>query len=155
MLPQLEETLRTWPGQAELWRAWLAWAPFAKPDPSPLPLLESLPLWSEKPGWEATLPGEVHLAVAAAYRRRGDFQAMRDWFQEAWRGLDKRPLDQLTEWEKADVLELRSQRGISIFQGYREALAALRLDGELLELEQRWAAMTRPVDPKGKPNVVR
>lgn len=141
VLAELERVLRSWPRDGELWRAWISWSRFHPRQPSPVALAQGLPYWSPDADWRAALPMGVHLAVAGELRRKGDFQTMRTWFQAAWGGLDHRPLAELRPWERTGMRSARLEAGTAIVTPLAEALRALGLQEQRLELERVFAAM--------------
>jgi len=141
VLPLLEERLRTWPSRPGLWKAWISWARFHPGRPSILDLAQSLPFWSPGADWRAGLPYAVQREVAADMRARGDFLRMRDWFQAAWDRLDRRPLKDLRPWERQWAQERRAEEDTAVFRPLRDALRALGLHAEQLELERAFGAM--------------
>ena len=140
-LPALEESLRSWPSRAHLWRAWISWARFHPAEPSVLALAQRLPFWSPRGDWRAGLPYEVQRTVAAELRRQGDFATMREWFRGVWASLDQRPLRQLHRGEQHWVLERRREEETAVFRPLREALAALNCTQEQAELERVFGEM--------------
>lgn len=148
VLPDLEARLRAWPGDSGFWEAWIAWARFHPQRPSPLALVRSLPHWAPAGDWRASLPFAVHRAVAAEMRRAQDFREMRDWFQELWDGLDHRPLKDLRPWERTWFQERRAEEETAVFQPLREALRALGMTGQLLDLERTFGAMVGRTAPR-------
>jgi hypothetical protein len=140
-LPELEAGLRSWPGDAELWQAWISWSRFHPGRPGILELARSLPYWNPNGDWRTSLPYATQRAVAAELRRQGNFQLMRDWFQAAWDLLDHRPLKDLRPWEKSYLLERRREEDTAIFRPLRDALRALAMNEQLLELERTFGAM--------------
>jgi len=141
VLPELEASLRGWPGDALLWQAWISWSRFHPGRPLILELARSLPYWNPNGDWRTSLPYAVQRAVAAELRRQGNFQLMRDWFQAAWDLLDQRPLKDLRPWEKPYLLDRRRAEETAIFQPLRDALRALGMNEQLLELERTFGAM--------------
>ncbi len=141
VLPRLEERLRTWPRDAGLWKAWIAWSRFHPGRPSLLALAEDLPHWSPGADWRAALPYPVLRRVAAELRRQGAFPQMRAWFQAAWDRLDQRPARDLRPWERRWILERRAEEDTAVYQPLREALRALGLHAEQVDLERTFAAM--------------
>lgn len=141
VLPALEERLRTWPSRPDLWKAWISWARFHPGKPSILDLVQSLAFWSPVADWRAGLPYAVQREVAVDLRARGDWSRMRDWFQAAWDRLDKRPLKDLRPWERHWVQERRAEEDTAVFRPLRDALRALGLHAEQLELERAFGAM--------------
>ncbi|BDU74177.1 hypothetical protein [Mesoterricola silvestris] len=141
VLPQLESLLRAWPTDAALWRAWISWAPFHPGHPSILAQAQGLPYWFPDGDWRTALPYDVQRAVAAELRRQGDFNQMRDWFQASWDVLDHRSLRDLRPWERSWYHERRVQEDTAVFQPLREALRALGLHEQQIELERTFGAM--------------
>lgn len=141
VLAELETQLRSWPGFADLWEAWVSWARFHPARPSIVHLAKDLPYWHPEGDWRAGLPYVVHRAVAAELKRQGQFLQMRDWFQSAWDQLDRRPMKDLRPWERSWASERRTEEETAIYQPLREALRALGMNDQLLELQRQFSAM--------------
>jgi len=87
-MPDLEAALKRWPSTPWLWRTWVSWAPLHPAHPSPQAFVLSIPVPEPRSRWLCALPVEIHAAVKAeliAGRRQDE---IRDWFKEAWSGLD-------------------------------------------------------------------
>ncbi len=140
-LPGLETLLRSWPSDTRLWRTWISWARFHPGRPSILGLARGLPHWFPGGDWRTALPYAVQRAVADELRAQGDFLQMREWFQACWDLLDHRPLRELRPWERAWYLERRAQEDTSVFRPLRDALGALGLHEQQIELEKAFGAM--------------
>jgi len=147
-LPALEQTIRSWPNRAYLWRAWLSWAQFHPRKPSVLALAQATAFWSPGGDWRAWLPYEVQRAVAAELRRQGSYLAMREWFRSIWDHLDHRPLAALRQHERPWVLERRREEETAVFNPLRDALMALGCKDELNELERMFAEMMGRTPPR-------
>ena len=89
--PEVESALRRWPRDPLLWRVWASWQPFMGDDkslsPSILAFAESLPVFGSMDQWRASLPKQVHEAIAKECLEARRFQPMLDWFQSAVNGL--------------------------------------------------------------------
>ena len=141
VLPELENQLRSWPADAELWRTWIAWSRFHPGRPFLLDLARSLPFWNPAGDWRTLLPYDVQRAVAAELSRQGNFQIMRDWFQASWDLMDHRPLKDLRPWERQYYTDLRREEDTAVFRPLRDALKALGMNEQLLDLERTFGAM--------------
>lgn len=141
--PELRSALERWPGDAYLWRAWVAWAAFLPKPPSVLGMAQGIPVFGPRAAWAATLPAAVHQAIAAECRQATRFSDMADWFGGAWAEL--RPGSS----NPAEAKRTASSGEQAIFEGYREALVALKRVDELKEMGQRWGDLRAPA--KGKP----
>ena len=88
---EVESALRRWPRDPLLWRIWVSWRPFMAEDksilPSTLAFAEGLPVFGSMDLWRASLPKQVHEAIAKECLETRHFQAMLDWFQSAANGL--------------------------------------------------------------------
>jgi hypothetical protein len=135
-LPELEQDLERWPDRPDLWRAWLSWSRLHPRTPSPLALARRLPVWGSEATWSARLPAEVHKAVAEEFRAQGRFEDMRQWFQDAWDGVDKRMLRRFPAAGPPWIQEQRKTLREGILEPLRESLVALRRDAELLALDR-------------------
>jgi hypothetical protein len=139
VLPTLDADLECWPDQARLWRDWLAWAKLHPRQPSALFMAQRLPLWGEAASWSSRLPTEVHKAVAEELRISGRFEDMRQWFQAAWDGVDKRSRGRgpgTPGW----LLVQRRNIQETLVAPLREALIAQRRDAEVVALDREVAA---------------
>lgn len=89
--PEVESALRRWPRDPLLWRIWISWRPFMAEDksilPSTLAFAESLPVFGSMDPWRASLPKQVHEAIAKECLEGRRFQPMLNWFQSAMNGL--------------------------------------------------------------------
>jgi hypothetical protein len=125
--------LQRWPGNAGLWRAWIAWSAFLSKPPSVLAFAAGLPVFGPREVWISQLPAEVHRAVAKECRNGRRFGLMTDWFEGAWASLVSRVRasdpPQVTEGERA------------IYEGYRETLTLLGRTADRAELERAWASL--------------
>ncbi len=138
VLPELAASLQRWPANRSLWQAWLAWSAFVPLPPSVVAFAEGLPIFGPRADWKLLLPGEVHRAVAAEFRKTRRFELMADWFREPWRALVA-PLR-----ERPSELPSASAGETAIHEGYLEALKALKLTLEAAEAEQRWRQARSP-----------
>ncbi len=140
VLPELEEAIRHWPSQPAFWKAWVSWAAFHPRHPSVLNMAQQVELWGSKTRWIVGLPREVHEAVAEALRSQADFEAMRQWFQEARTGLGQFPqnLRDREAWMEAAQ---------PIFGFLREALVKLHRDANVVALDREWQVFTRLTAP--------
>ena len=143
LLPELEQELRAWPSRSGLWRTWVQWAALHPQRPSPLVLVRGLALWGSERRFGASLPKEVHQAVAEELRQGGRFEEMRAWFQDAWDGLG--PGGFYRGRSQVAFLGPRAERlkdlETAIVSPLREALGVLRRNRELLALDAAFAAM--------------
>ncbi len=149
VLPDLEQDLERWPDRPDLWRAWLSWSRLHPRTPSALALARRLPVWGSEAAWSARLPVEVHKAVAEEFRAQGRFEEMRQWFQEAWDGVDRRALRRFPTaappWFQSQFKALRE----GVLDPLREALVALRRDGDVVALDREVAAWTGATPKEG------
>ena len=139
VLPDLETDLEHWPDQPDLWRDWLAWSRLHPRQPSVLLLARRLPLYGVEAAWSSRLPAEVHKAVAEELRAPGHFEAMRQWFQDAWNGVDKQTRRRgptIPQWLRTQRRNLKE----AIVDPLREALVALRRDSDVVALDREVAA---------------
>lgn len=150
LLPELEADLRRWPGRVAAWRAWLGWSRFHPTRPTPLALARTLPVWGDPRRWSARLPAEVHEAVAQELRSQGRFEELRAWFQDAWEGLDKRPMGRGGGF-RGTLLKTRQELGDVIVNPLREALALLKHYQDLKALEEAYQAWLSGAQVPGQP----
>lgn len=138
VLPEAERELQAWPTRTSAWRLWMAWARFHPSNPSPLSFARTLPVWGSGSRWASRLPKEVHATVAEELRAAGRFEEMRAWFQEAWDGLDKRPLPSFRAYGnfRAMILQQRREQGESIAAPLKEALTVLRRTAEAKQVDE-------------------
>lgn len=134
MVPELDSLLRRWPDNAGLWRAWIAWSAFLAKPPSVLGYASGLSVYGPPRTWTSLLPEQVHRAVAKEGRNPGNLGPMADWFGGAWSGL-------MARVTPTDSLNQVGEREKAIYEGYREALTALKRTADRLELDQTWASL--------------
>jgi hypothetical protein len=127
----------------------MAWARFHPSSPSPLSFARTLPVWGSGSRWASRLPKEVHETVAEELRGAGRFEEMRAWFQEAWDGLDKRPLPAFRAFGnfRATILQQRRDQGESIAMPLKEALTVLRRNAEVKQVEDTLREMLGSPEP--------
>jgi hypothetical protein len=149
VLPEAERELQAWPTRTSAWRLWMAWARFHPSSPSPLSFARTLPVWGSGSRWASRLPKEVHETVAEELRGAGRFEEMRAWFQEAWDGLDKRPLPAFRAFGnfRATILQQRRDQGESIAMPLKEALTVLRRNAEVKQVEDTLREMLGSPEP--------
>lgn len=140
VVPELQAALERWPDRSYLWRAWVSWSAFLPQPPSVLDFAQGLPVLGPRPPWAAALPAEVQRAIARQGMASRRFQDLLDWFGEAWAVVRART------WEGGISRPARDQER-AIYEGYRDALRASGLAGDLPSLEQAW---NRQVSRHGK-----
>ncbi len=156
VLPEAERELQAWPTRTAAWRLWLSWARFHPASPSPLSFARTLPVWGSESRWSSRLPKEVHQTVAEELRRVGRFEEMRAWFQEAWDGLDKRPLPSFRAFGsfRNTILQQRREQGEAIANPLKEALTILRRNADVKLVDEALQAMLGSPDPSQDPATV-
>lgn len=135
VVPELEAALQRWPSSASLWQAWIGWSVWLPRVPTVLGLAERLPVFGDRIDWRGRLPQVVHEAVAREYRKLGQFEPMRAWFQEAWDGARTNLVGELSGEDRA--------RMEFIYQSLSEALTALKQIEPLGRLMGQWREITR------------
>jgi hypothetical protein len=148
VLPEAERELRAWPSRVSAWRLWMGWAHLHPTQPSPLAFARTLPVWGSESRWASRLPKEVHDTVAEELRGVGRFEEMRAWFQEAWDGLDKRPLPNFGGMGgfRTELLKQRKEQGEAIAAPLKEALTTLRRNAEVKLVDDALRAMLNTPD---------
>ncbi|GLH72437.1 hypothetical protein GETHLI_09390 [Geothrix limicola] len=133
LLPGIEAILNRWPEHAGLWKAWIAWSTFLPKPPSVMDFAAGLPVFGPQQAWISRLPAPVHRAVAAECRKARRWGPMNDWFEGAWGPMLRRvrSIDPPTIGE----------RETAIYEGYREALTALKRTSDRAEADRVWAAL--------------
>jgi hypothetical protein len=156
VLPEAERELQAWPTRTSAWRLWMAWARFHPSNPSPLSFARTLPVWGSESRWASRLPKEVHQTVAEELRTAGRFEEMRAWFQEAWDGLDKRPLPAFRAFGnfRSMILQQRREQGESIAAPLKEALTVLRRNADVKLVDEALKEMLGSPDPGQEPAAV-
>lgn len=156
VLPEAERELQAWPTRTSAWRLWMAWARFHPSSPSPLTFARTLPVWGSESRWASRLPKEVHGTVAEELRTAGRFEEMRAWFQEAWDGLDKRPLPSFRAFGsfRNTILQQRREQGESIAAPLKEALTVLRRNAEVRQVDEALREMLGSPEPSQDPATV-
>ncbi|MFZ4514085.1 MAG: hypothetical protein ACOYNX_10690 [Geothrix sp.] len=138
MVPELAAALRRWPANRSLWQAWIAWSAFLPVPPSVVAFAEGLPVFGPRTTWKLLLPGAVHWAVAAEFRKTRRFGLMADWFREPWLNLVAPPQERPAELPSATESEA------AIHEGYLEALKGLKQTVEAADAEHRWRQARSP-----------
>ncbi|MFN8010371.1 MAG: hypothetical protein U0P81_03100 [Holophagaceae bacterium] len=156
VLPEADRELRSWPTRTSAWKLWMAWARFHPANPSPLSFARTLPVWGSESRWASRLPKEVHATVAEELRTAGRFEEMRAWFQEAWDGLDKRPLPAFRAFGafRNAILQQRREQGESIAAPLKEALTVLRRTADVKLVDEALREMLGAPDPATDPTAV-
>lgn len=146
-LPQVERRLAGSPRSSELWLDWVRWADLHLAQPSALDLLDRLAPWPPEAALAWSVPQEVHLAVAPEFRRKGQFEAMRAWFQTAWgvRSRDslKAEIARYPQFREFSI-DYRNRFRTTVAAPLREALVALRRDAEVVALDREVQAWLDP-----------
>lgn len=133
VLPALERELVAWPSRAPLWRTWVRWAALHPGKPSLANLLHRAVPFGDPGEWRASLPKEVHRALAAELRSAQKFEAMQTWFAPAFKAASEAMAVDLTQ------PATRPQRLQALHDTFasplKEALLALGRTREFKELE--------------------
>ncbi|MBK7293849.1 MAG: hypothetical protein IPI84_08760 [Holophagaceae bacterium] len=143
VVPDLEAALRRWPSDRTLWQAWVSWSAFLPNPPSVVGFADSLPIFGPRSNWKLGLPAVALRAAVADFRKGRRFDAMADWFQDAWSEIVTGVPDQTGSTPVASEAEE------AIVQGYREALKHLGREAELLEADRRWRGVRSRPSGKG------
>jgi hypothetical protein len=126
----------------------MGWAHLHPTQSSPLAFARTLPVWGSESRWASRLPKEVHDTVAEELRGVGRFEEMRAWFQEAWDGLDKRPLPNFGGMGgcRTELLKQRKEQGEAIAAPLKEALTTLRRNAEVKLVDDALRTMLNTPD---------